>query len=893
MCFVCSRSATFKLITFGAHREGVFLIIAPSTRQTNRSTPVKRYQQAIASNSEVPLSTLRDELAHNNQNPLDLQDTTLYSELPPARSTIIDLIDPSAFTSSDIPSSLSELILPLNTLDALPPAGQQPRSLPSQIQPSLTLQTQRPTMSYMPNFGERAAPIFNQAKPRELPRFFKALERLFARVGVTNDKDMKDDALQYVDFEVEQIWKTFPEYADPLKSYAAFKAAVMAHYPDATGDYVYSLSELEAHIAKHKGDGIVTTDDLQEFHLKFLAITTWLIEQDQMGEFEQRRDYIRAFVQPLSGGIKNRLCMKFLDQHPNKPHKIQDVYEAARYVLLGEGTLPRSAYVPVPAPIIAARTVPVVPIDSSSATVIKAETFASVMSDFTKTIAEALQQNSRPRITGSAPSTQRNTDCNFCGGQHFIRECKVVDEYVLAGKCRRNFEGKVVLSTGAFVPREIPGTLLCERVDEWHHRNPNQLSVASLVHTISTEHIRANTQGTTPPAFQLSTADRISTLEAELFNLRAKRQEFVPLVRTRAQKARELPLATIEEVPDEEAPVAAEKEVPRVIITPPPIPVVAREPAVAIVAQPVIEPEHPFRNARDAAYTPPVARNIGATIKTPAAKVVAPAYKTLPPVHEASIALDVYKRAMDTPVTITQRELLSISPEVRAQFRDSTTTRRVPTATAAQGTLQIVTLEDEIPDDAAHTFMFRRVDDRTPPQGATVVPDTFEAYYSSLEPGDMPISGHLTVAKESTAIRSIYALVDSSQKKECTVDPGCQIIAMSENTCHSLGLAYDPMIRLNMESANGTFDWSMGLARNVPFTIGSVTLYLQVHVIRSPSYEILLGRPFDVLTESIIRNYSNEDQTITITDPNSRKQCTIPTFARGSHNISAHSHPDF
>ena len=135
-------------------------------------------------------------------------------------------------------------------------------------------------------------------------------------------------------------------------------------------------------------------------------------------------------------------------------------------------------------------------------------------------------------------------------------------------------------------------------------------------------------------------------------------------------------------------------------------------------------------------------------IKTPAAKVAAPAYKTLPPVHEALIALDVYKGAMDTP------------PEVRAQFRDSTTTRRVPMATAAQGTLQIVTSEDEIPDDAAHTFMFRRVDDRTPPQGATVMPDTFEAYYSSLEPGDMPIGGHLTVAKESTVIRSIYALVE-------------------------------------------------------------------------------------------------------------------------------------
>ena len=136
---------------------------------------------------------------------------------------------------------------------------------------------------------------------------------------------------------------------------------------------------------------------------------------------------------------------------------------------------------------------------------------------------------------------------------------------------------------------------------------------------------------------------------------------------------------------------------------------------------------------------------------------------------------------------------------------------------------------------------------------------------------------------ESTAIRSLYALVCNSQKIECTVDPGCQIIAMAEAECHSLGLAYDPRIRLNMESANGTCDWSLGLARNVPFRIGDIALYFQVHIINSPSYNILLGRPFDVLTESVIRNYANEDQTITITDPNTGKQATIPTFARGIH----------
>jgi len=94
----------------------------------------------------------------------------------------------------------------------------------------------------------------------------------------------------------------------------------------------------------------------------------------------------------------------------------------------------------------------------------------------------------------------------------------------------------------------------------------------------------------------------------------------------------------------------------------------------------------------------------------------------------------------------------------------------------------------------------------------------------------------------------------------------------------SLRLIYDdPTIVLNMQSMNGKVDQSLGLARNVPMHIGDITLYIQIHVIRSPAYDILLGRPFDILTKSIVQNYVNKDQTITIRDPNSGHITTIPT----------------
>ena len=106
-------------------------------------------------------------------------------------------------------------------------------------------------------------------------------------------------------------------------------------------------------------------------------------------------------------------------------------------------------------------------------------------------------------------------------------------------------------------------------------------------------------------------------------------------------------------------------------------------------------------------------------------------------------------------------------------------------------------------------------------------------------------------------------------------------------SCMELGLIYDPAVILNMQSANGEVDRSLGLARNVPIQIGDITLYVQIHVICNPAYDILLGRPFDILTESVVRNFANEDQTITIRDPNSGRRATVPTMPRSQpHHAS-------
>ena len=140
----------------------------------------------------------------------------------------------------------------------------------------------------MPLRNERTAPTFNSSKPRELPRFFKDLEQLFKRAGLqkaqptqADEQLMKDHAVNYVNYFTEQIWKSILEYdAINLKTYQAFKDAILMHYPDAIGDYIYSIRDMDMLIGERQRLRITTNKDLADYYLQFIAITIGLLQRN-------------------------------------------------------------------------------------------------------------------------------------------------------------------------------------------------------------------------------------------------------------------------------------------------------------------------------------------------------------------------------------------------------------------------------------------------------------------------------------------------------------------------------------------------------------------------------------------------------------------------------------
>ena len=163
-----------------------------------------------------------------------------------------------------------------------------------------------------------------------------------------------------------------------------------------------------------------------------------------------------------------------------------------------------------------------------------------------------------------------------------------------------------------------------------------------------------------------------------------------------------------------------------------------------------------------------------------------------------------------------------------------------------------------------------------PTPRAIIIKDPYKVYlYTTPEDHSRNC---LTVAKESSVLHTILPLINHNQYIESILDPSSQVIAMPEAACHALALIYDPRICLCMQSANREVDKKLGLTCNVLILIRDIMLYVQFHIIRNPMYDVLLSWPFNLLVKSIIQNYSNEDQTIIIHNPNSRRIMTVPTF---------------
>ncbi|KAG6896549.1 hypothetical protein C0993_008273, partial [Termitomyces sp. T159_Od127] len=449
----------------------------------------------------------------------------------------------------------------------------------------------------------------------------------------------------------------------------------------------------------------------------------------------------------------------------------------------------------------------------------------------------------------STPCTPNaaNSLCYFCGelGHTMSRGCcNTLEQYIHLGWVRRGTDSKVILSTGTNIPNYLELKSYQERVNEWHRRNPGNVATGTLsgnANPDADQHVQQQLihevlhLDSVGDKGGLSKESRIAALEMELNALKNQVFDGVEVPRPKQPLKGYKPMATIANDPALPAPEAPSAPTSTVLAN--------NTPTITNVPDP-LPLLHPYSGLNNH-YQPPAQQNFGASDKRTDG-----AYQPTAPVYDIEKFNQVFAHIMKLAVTLSVEELCSIAPDVRNQIRTAVT----PKHQVAMGVAEV----DEL-DDTLLGFM---VTSDTPPMLSTnavsLTPakvtnttsiDPIKTYVKSLDTDKDPAI--LMVAHDSQAICSIMMTIDHCTEVEAVVDSGSQIISMVAEVASDLGLIYDSSIVLNMQSANGTINRSLGLAKNVPCTIGDITFYLQIHIIRSPAYDLLLGRPVDVLARSI------------------------------------------
>jgi hypothetical protein len=269
---------------------------------------------------------------------------------------------------------------------------------------------------------------------------------------------------------------------------------------------------------------------------------------------------------------------------------------------------------------------------------------------------------------------------------------------------------------------------------------------------------------------------------------------------------------------------------------------------------------------------------------------VEPGFKNRAPLQSDERAKDLLQETLKNTICITTEDLLNVSEPMRQEFKRLLMKKRQEKKSVAiaaevksvdeettSGLVQLETISAERLPEATYEVLAE--DTNGMAKGSVVVSDPVMQYLNTLAPGEKPKS--VVVAAESHALRTVYPLINGVGEVESLLDPGSQIVSMSRAVAKMLQVTWDPDITVHMESANKALEKTLGLAKNVPFIFGPITVYLQVHVIEKVAYKVLLGRPFDTITESEVKNSKDGSQSLTLTDLNTGERCVMHTHERG------------
>ncbi|KAG6883176.1 hypothetical protein C0995_012767, partial [Termitomyces sp. Mi166 len=403
----------------------------------------------------------------------------------------------------------------------------------------------------------------------------------------------------------------------------------------------------------------------------------------------------------------------------------------------------------------------------------------------------------------------------------------------------KNRDNKVVLPSGSYIPQYPKKLYYKDRLEEWHCLNPGNLATGNLFANAApdAQQQQAMNNMQVPAAatlvheivqeprvdqYVLTTNERIEYHQQELLELQMLQHGNKHQVANRVQvPPPKQPLTDYHPVDTPKSPPSTSTEAsssqrkePKVAkekLPPKDKGKKLMKPTVEEVPEESLPPIHLYSGIPEIQITEPTPKNV-----TTANHWQDGAYKTLAPaaMKEQEWTIKAFNTIWDHNITMTVGGALAISQPLQNHFQEMVTPKRITNTNMAT----ISEIPDDGTDDALPfpgksppgTSANRSNADSlnadvTEPKGTVGAVDPVEAFYSHW-----PLEHHasLCVAKDTDSLRAIMAVIDGKEEVECIVNSGLQIVSMSEEIAHHLGLVYNPTVVLNMQSTNSAIDQS-------------------------------------------------------------------------------------
>lgn len=717
------------------------------------------------------------------------------------------------------------------------------------------------------------APKFDSTRPATLIEFFEDFE-ILADAAQLNDEQKIRGARRYVTGLDGDLWEAQESFDSAPYNWETFKKEVIEAYPGATSADKWTIRDLDRTCEAQRGIQVKTLAEFGVFDRQFKSIGLWLKKKGRCGDSELQRRYFGAFDDDFAIRLQHRLDIKLPDHRPDELYDIKEVQAAALHVLAGTATNMadvsgesqsrniHSAYADQPMDRSRRETTPVKREEPDFEKL--AQNMAMSFSQSIETaVANAMGRLQGPGRTAPPPAVNQapgtyipatqqpaygpprprpgdaGSRCFMCHDpNHFLGQCPTLQQYMNAGKIRRDAASNIVLANGERIPSDPRGTSWAQRIDEHYGRAggaPQAPTPANTQERESPPHLPANFSAhlvgvveeeshvaDTQECYLEEVVEEDSDEEAAIISA----ERMIQVLQNRvAKNKKKVDEKKGQDDKTEEGHVA--KESP---------PKVASKGPREAPKQPLPYVDIPARvPAVQKRMPPPKQQQPTDSAKPPG--MAQPQFRYSAPIEAGINPTEIIKRSLSEKVELSIEELLALCPDVRKFYKEATTTKRIATA-------------------------------------PTVEANMVSAFFNAPEDDEMVEGAH------SLALRTLEVSLNGVTNATCILDSGCQVIIIRQDIWKKLGMALRPDHIMYMESANGGSNATIGMLPRVVFQIGEVRLPCPVQVVDDGPFECLLGRPFTALAEATTKEYQDGDMDITLKDPNTGYVVTIPTQNR-------------